>query len=88
MRCWEPPQIHEQELLQLLALLEGEPTLIQEWELWQPLALLQWEPTLIQPLALLEWEPTQIHEYELLQLLTRPRSSQRSNGSPGLSDDA
>ena len=50
-------QIHEQELLQLLALLE----------LWEPLALLQWEPTLIQPL-----EPTQIHEYELLQPLTRP----------------
>ena len=71
-------QIHEQELLQLLALLE----------LWEPLALLQWEPTLIQPLALLEPEPTQIHEYELLQPLTRPRSSPRSNGSPGLSDDA
>ena len=48
-------QIHEQELLQLLALLE----------LWEPLALLQWEPTLIQPLALLEWEPT----YELEQPL-------------------
>ena len=66
-------QIWAQTLLQHLALLE----------LWEPLALLQWEPTLIQPL-----EPTQIHEDELLQPLNRPRSSPRSNGSPGLSDDA
>ena len=36
----EPPQIHEQELLQLHALLLWEPPLVQ------PLAL--WEPTLIQ----------------------------------------
>ena len=63
---WEPPQIHEQELLQLLALLEGEPpplALLQgEPTLIQPLALLEWEPK--QPLALLEREPTQIHEYD------------------------
>ena len=44
---------HEQELLQLLALLDGEPP---------PLALLQGEPTPPPPLALLKWEPTQIHE--------------------------
>ena len=56
--------------------------------LLQPLALLELEGGLLQPLALLEREPTQIHEYELLQLLSRPRSSSRSNVSASLSEDA